>query len=268
MTIVVHPGSSHFDDFLSCCLINSKYSITKIDRREPTEDDFKSLYIWVVDIGGKYEPEFRNFDHHQYIGGDCSYRLIAKYLGFDSLAMEMFEWWGTMNTWDTMGPSQVAKEIGLPDYGNLFKLSNPIVKYMLDCFEKDPDSMIPWMREFGKFLVSQLEEMTTRLKELEMWSEIHEVRGLKVITHNFKENPALGIHLLNKREKLGLAASIIPDDRGDGWAIFRFGNNPRINLFVLERQPRIIFAHKGGFLAKTSKMDIKEAIALLSAATF
>ena len=46
--IVTHPGSSHKDEFLACCVLLA-VSHAPIARREPTADDLADPTIAVVD---------------------------------------------------------------------------------------------------------------------------------------------------------------------------------------------------------------------------
>ena len=54
------------------------------------------------------------------------------------------------------------------------------------------------------------------------------------------------------------------DNRGKGWSILRFFDNPKIDLFKLDGNPKIKFAHKNGFVAKThEKIPLPEVIELI-----
>ena len=65
--IITHPGSAHFDEVTAIGLILAVNADTvfRIERREPTQEELNNPDIWVVDVGDQYEPETRNFDHHQ-----------------------------------------------------------------------------------------------------------------------------------------------------------------------------------------------------------
>jgi len=63
--IITHPGSAHKDDFLACSVLVHLHEVP-ILRREPTEEDLNDPGICVVDVGGRHEPELKNFDHHQF----------------------------------------------------------------------------------------------------------------------------------------------------------------------------------------------------------
>ena len=60
-----------------------------------------------------------------------------------------------------------------------------------------------------------------------------------------------------------IAVSISKDDRGDGWTLYRYDDDPRVDFSVLAGHPDIVFAHKGGFIAKTKAITINEAIEIV-----
>lgn len=68
-TIITHNGGAHLDDFLSCCVLIARFSsITKIKRlpsgSELFQKDKNPEEVW-VDVGGKYNKDLLQFDHHQ-----------------------------------------------------------------------------------------------------------------------------------------------------------------------------------------------------------
>ncbi|MDA8403773.1 MAG: MYG1 family protein, partial [Desulfobacteraceae bacterium] len=81
--IITHPGSAHFDEFFAISLILARrpdVSFT-IERREPTKEELDNPDVWVVDIGERFEPHLKNFDHHQDINCSASFVLVSDYLG-------------------------------------------------------------------------------------------------------------------------------------------------------------------------------------------
>ena len=58
ITIITHPGSAHFDDFMALSLIVASQPESEfiIERREPTQAELDDASIWVVDVGGRHEP--------------------------------------------------------------------------------------------------------------------------------------------------------------------------------------------------------------------
>ncbi len=54
---------------------------------------------------------------------------------------------------------------------------------------------------------------------------------------------------------------------GKGWSLYRFNDHPAVDFSVLEGDPAILFAHKGGFIAKTSaRLHIDEVLSLVERA--
>ena len=81
--IITHPGSAHFDEVTAVSLILAVYTDLefRIERREPYTAELDDPNVWVVDIGDRYEPEKRNFDHHQSLDCPAAFVLVAEYLG-------------------------------------------------------------------------------------------------------------------------------------------------------------------------------------------
>lgn len=52
-----------------------------------------------------------------------------------------------------------------------------------------------------------------------------------------------------------IAAIIYPDRRGDGFGIGRYEDHPRLDFSRVEAESDVHFAHKSGFMCKTSATD-------------
>ena len=66
--IITHLPPRHLDDFLAVNLLKYQYPHAKVEFVHPQnvpEEYFNSDDIVLVDVGGKYDPEKRNYDHHQ-----------------------------------------------------------------------------------------------------------------------------------------------------------------------------------------------------------
>ena len=64
-TIVTHPGGAHKDDLLAVCVLAALHGCP-IVRREPTPEELDDPQVAVVDIGGIHDPARSNFDHHHF----------------------------------------------------------------------------------------------------------------------------------------------------------------------------------------------------------
>lgn len=82
MKVIVHPGRFHLDEVVAVSLLKlecEKNSEELFLRRAlPTAEELNNPEIWVVDIGGIYDPAFKNFDHHQDRSLECAAVLVAE----------------------------------------------------------------------------------------------------------------------------------------------------------------------------------------------
>jgi hypothetical protein len=77
--IVSHVSPRHFDDFLAIAFLKTKYPQAEIEyihpQRVPSEY-LDSSKICLVDVGGKFSPEYKNYDHHQNLNLRASFILV------------------------------------------------------------------------------------------------------------------------------------------------------------------------------------------------
>ncbi len=90
--IVTHGGGSHMDDLISVCIVLAMDDDIKYVERRPVEpEEIADPAVWVLDQGGVYDPENRNFDHHHFPAGTrkCTSSLIADHFGLKNDLDEM-----------------------------------------------------------------------------------------------------------------------------------------------------------------------------------
>jgi uncharacterized UPF0160 family protein len=64
--IITHDGGFHTDDIFAVSLLLLIEPNALVERkRDISEDEFEDPSIVIVDVGGRYQPELNNFDHHQ-----------------------------------------------------------------------------------------------------------------------------------------------------------------------------------------------------------
>lgn len=98
--VVTHPGIHHADDALAVALLymDLGYDALSVERRVPTPEDLANPEVAVVDIGGVFDPESHNYDHHQRGGagardadGNGPYAAAGLVWNFSGAAEMLFE---------------------------------------------------------------------------------------------------------------------------------------------------------------------------------
>lgn len=277
MHIITHPGRAHADEVCAQAVLLALYgdkgycSKDLVERRDPTDEELEDPNIWVIDVGGEYSPEKGNFDHHQMPpeSQECAFTLVLRHLGLLDAFEEAFEWVRPLAIRDSQGPKALANYAGVGFEGfkalgpspleqallGLFGVRNTLCGVFYNAWEEDPLFAIlkrmgeEWIKSARSFC-----ERKTRLKA----GEAHRVTtpgGLTGVYIASRENFVRELNSLVKEwEENGYKAqfSIVADPRGDGYSLYRYEGAP-LNFSQLEGDPRVKFAHKGGFLAVTEE---------------
>lgn len=80
--IVSHMSPRHVDDFLAISYLKAKYPEAEIEYVKPQQVPAEYLVdneICVVDVGGEFNPERNNFDHHQNSNLPCSLLMVLSW---------------------------------------------------------------------------------------------------------------------------------------------------------------------------------------------
>ena len=75
----------------------------------------------------------------------------------------------------------------------------------------------------------------------------------------------LGSYIRARKLDSVIAAIVYPDRRGEGFGIGRYEDHPALDFSRVEAEPDVHFAHKSGFMCKTSASDrgrLEQLIAL------
>ncbi len=280
--IITHPGGAHKDDLLATALLLAKYPVP-VDRRDPTEAELADAAVAVVDIGGRHDPERLNFDHHQFPREHeptCALSLVLQAFGLYADARRFCEWLEMTEWLDCRGPGETAARFGF-DPGLLGQLNSPVDVTTLRRFaaadRHEPGQPVwEWLRRIGSDLLEYLEHLRGRLdaigRQAVTWSlGGNEAEPLVLFMPRIEplpEEPSAGIgHYLREVGLEGaVVATIYPDRRGAGYGLRRMGDDPRVDFKRIEGQPDVHFAHKQGFIAKTSATDPARLLHLVQCA--
>jgi hypothetical protein len=261
--IYTHNGNAHRDEFLAIALILAKEKDLFLIRRvsEIHEVELEDPNVFVIDIGRQYDPQLRNFDHHQ-LPADadptCSFSLILDYYGINRDYLP--DWVAHTVLMDSKGPTVVAKQYGLATFPSA--LFSPIEDYILEYFNIEfinhNDLLYRLMIKIGN---SMIDEINKNIIDYEIVKQSHHyvVNGIGILISDC-DNPAI----VSKYKKVkDFDISIVPDSRNGGWSLYRYNDHPRINFCNIKDENSVLFAHNSGFIAKTkNKIPDRELLEL------
>ena len=269
--ILTHPGGSHKDEFLACCLLLATHPAA-IVRREPTPADLADPTIAVVDVGGQHQAELANFDHHQFPRDHppmCALSLVLQHLGVYQDALAFCDWLEPAEWLDTRGPQETSRWLGI-ERSTLAKLNSPIDVTLLRRFASvtrltPSEPLWEVMRWIGADLLAYLRNLRQRLDFIAAVGEFWEIPSptgpFQVLylprTDPLPDEPSAGLgrfidSLPAGRTVVGL---VYPDRRGSGFGMSRHNDHPGLDFTRIGGCDDVHFAHARGFVAKTSATD-------------
>jgi len=77
--IVSHLNPRHFDDFLGIAFLKTKYPQAELEFVHPQKVSYDYIInpeTCLVDVGGKFDPFLKNYDHHQRLSLKSSFLLV------------------------------------------------------------------------------------------------------------------------------------------------------------------------------------------------
>ena len=269
--ILTHPGSSHKDEFLACCLLVATHD-APITRREPKPEDLQNPELAVVDVGGEHHPQMGNFDHHQFPRDHpptCSLSLVLMDMGLYEDAREYCDWLEVAEWFDTRGPQETAAWLGV-ERELLAKLNSTIDLTLLRRFagmsEICPgEPMWEVMRWIGSDLIGYLKSLREKLNEIGKVIEIGELgegeQSFRILflprSEHLSDDASAGLarFAAGLPEGQKVVGMVYPDRRGAGFALSRFNDYLGLDFTRVEGEQDVHFAHARGFVAKTSATD-------------
>lgn len=275
--IVTHPGHAHRDDFLSVCFVlalcSQEKNIPTVERRDATSSDLNDPSVIVIDVGEKYQPELNNFDHHQFDRNSdpvCALTLVLQKMTIYEEANRGFRWLNVTEKFDSKGPFYVANEIGI-EWNKIsdatFSPIEEVILHMFSKLKKNTKTMSKLMITIGNELLNTLEQFTGRWQQLSDSITTSLVYGNEVVFSLGilgDNDPTFALNAYVAENYPNAVATITHDDRGDGYCLFRLNDSPKIDFSKIEKDERILFAHKNGFVAKThDKLESTEILELL-----
>lgn len=282
-TILTHPGGAHKDDLLAVCVLIAKHRAPVV-RREPTAAELSDPGVAVIDVGGEHDPEKRNFDHHHFPREHpptCALSLVLEDLGLYEDALHFCDWLETAEWFDSRGPTKTAKWLEVPRRA-ISQLNSPIDMTVLRRFAATtelsaPDPLYELMGFIGEDLLEYLRVARERIDfvatHAERWSVPHdEGEQIETVflprTEPLADEPSNAVKSYIRVAGLEdtIAAIVYPDRRGEGYGIGRYEDHPQLDFSRVGEEQDVHFAHKSGFMCKTSATSPERLRALIRAA--
>ena len=299
--IIVHPGASHLDDFASCAILIAHDAIYNnieatsaaedwsIERRTPTPEELDQPYksMFVVDIGGVYDPARRIYDHHQLPRGsrDCAMTLLASSLvmpghtplapyepaepgkdlsfpagSFAEVLAELFPWFRVRAELDSCGPFAAAKTRGV-DWNAVVGFLGPFEGLVLKVFETDPMRAVLPLAEAIVSKVRAFKAVKAAVRTTRPWWGDGDFVIVDFTAADPKEVEETSDALTPDN-----GVAVFHDNRGDGLTLLRLGDDPRVDFTRVKDNPEVAFCHTGGFVIKTKSKDLEKAWSLIEGA--
>jgi hypothetical protein len=247
-----------------------------------TADELDDPEVAIVDVGGVHDPARSNFDHHHFPrehAPTCALSLVLDHLGLYQDALKFCDWLETAEWFDSRGPKKTGEWLGVPRRA-ISQLNSPIDMTLLRRFGQltrlEPtDPLYVYMKMVGDDLLEYLRVARERLdyidKRVERWTIPCGADSVEALFLPRSEPAAdepssmLGSYIRAKQLDHVIAAIIYPDRRGEGFGIGRYEDHPGLDFSRVEGQPDVHFAHKSGFMCKTTASDparLKELVAM------
>lgn len=266
--LVTHSGTAHRDEFLACCAIlyhehSTRGQLVTIERRVVADFDMENDLTWVIDTGGKWQPELLNFDHHQEgsdVADKCALDLVLEHL-LGKAALKRYRhinpWMVLTSLHDTRGPNEAARSLGV-DARTYSLMRSPVERLILGRFSESqiifPESSLhAEMREMGRVMMNQSLDLESQYAALNRIPGPGDFNGIRVwdVRPAFKEGEFDSFAVVNTLATTHSVDVVISHNfRRNAPAVFRSEwAAGRLDFSRLEGQAYLIEAHANGFYA-------------------
>ena len=196
---------------------------------------------------------------------------MLQHLGIYEDAQKFCPWLETAEWLDARGPRQTAEWLNVDPFV-VNQLSSPLDFSLLRYFGSETE-LAPgnptWelMRRIGADLLGYLRGLRANLNALEGKVERWTVGELAVCylprIEGMPPEIADALDIYVREQEFEVSATVYPDKRGDGFGLCRFNDDVRFDFTQIESEEDVHFAHRQGFIAKTSATDPDRLKALL-----
>lgn len=273
----------HVDDFLALAYLKAKYPSADIEYVQPQQvptEHLNNPEICVVDVGGEFNPEKNNFDHHQDSNLPCSLLMILSW--FEGIDYSEHPVVKLIDLVDKMGVINTGKLTGYRFSKDIDNYRKPILLTNLNKYAKEVTNVffsvlseISDYNEFWRFFYEKLdnagvleeskkilkkeeEDFLRKLSQVERWKigELEVVFSQETLVPNhFRVFQTTGADVIVEPNSMNSAQT----------SIIRNSQSPKVDKIDLSRIFAIypkVFIHNTGFIAvvdvPVSEFDISQ----------
>jgi len=205
---------------------------------------------------------------------------VLQHFGLYEDARHFCDWLEVAEWFDSRGPKKTAEWLGVPRKA-ISQLNSPIDMTLLRRFAQSPshqpgETLYEVMRMVGDDLLAHLHMARERIAfaaaHVERWSIPHAAETIEALflprTDPGSDEPSTAVAMYIRSKGFGDVIQVIvyPDRRGDGYGIGRYEDHPRFDFSRVQDEPDVHFAHKSGFMCKTTATDPDRLRALIAGA--
>jgi len=280
--IVTHPGGAHKDDLIATCVLIATHGCS-VERRDPTPEELEDAHVAVVDVGGRHDPALHNYDHHQFPREHeptCALSLVLQRMDLYRDALQFCDWLEPAEWFDSRGPKKTAEWLGVPRAA-IGQLNSPVDMSLLRHFASRPrhvpgETVHDFMRVIGEDLLAYLkgvrEDIETVRARSERWTVQAGDATIGTVflprSDELPREPSNGVARFIRATGIEseIGAMVYPDRRAGGYGISRYEDDPRLDFSRVGGEADVHFAHKSGFMCKTSATDPERLRGLIAGA--
>lgn len=252
--VVTHAGNAHADDLLAVAVLLTKYNVPVHRVRKVTQEDLDNPRVVVVDIGGEYNPDRNNYDHHQDRNLPCSLVLVLQEFGYTRGELLEVDEIRFVSEWDARGAIAVQKEWGLklPPFREL--ISELVIRIFSEQEVIYPETVMHEMlKQLGAYLLKYIKE-TREFIEAARNAKVEEIKGVKVV----KLDKNVPIRFVKKVHP-DVGVVVQPNLRTEGaMSLTRVDDHPKVNFKKV--QEFATFVHPTGFMAVVAEEKVDEVL--------
>lgn len=274
--IITHGGTAHRDEFLACCaVLFHEYATNRttpnVVRRLALQEDLNDPYVYVIDTGGIWDPERRNFDHHQYdprLVDRCALDLVLESLMPEKVMCGFArgnDWLRLTAVQDTRGSAEAAKFLGVTPriYASTRSpMERAILKWFSGSAVIHADTPLHCaMREIGRTMLADVTDTSAQIAALEAIPGPLEVEGIRLwdIRDAWDSEDRNGFGVINEMaSRLRVDVVVSHNSRNRKVGLYRQDwASSRVDLARIAEHPKHYSSHVNGFYAVVDR-DVKD----------